>query len=174
MQFTFGLLLSRKIILIRHCSGRQEDLNPVFSDRISCGYIGCNIANWMEFMWWNNQPSLYSRNFDSSRDYVLGVLEIRNPALYMGDQKFWTSPVYLGGEKFWILSFVFVGDQKFRILSCDLKFWNLSSVLWRIRSSESSPALFGGSGILNCLAFSVEEPLKTRNCETHLVDSYAS
>ena len=28
--------------------------------------------------------------------------------------------------------------------------------------------LFGGSEILNCLSFSMEEPLETRNSENHL------
>ena len=44
MHFTLGLLLSGEIILIRHCSGRQLDLNPVFNDEISCGYIDATLA----------------------------------------------------------------------------------------------------------------------------------
>ena len=65
----------------------------------------------------NKQSSLYSRNFDPSRDYVLGGLEFRNPVLSVGDQKFWKSPLYLGDQKFWIPYCVFAGDQKFLILS---------------------------------------------------------
>ena len=37
-----------------------------------------------------------------------------------------------------------------------------------IRNSEPSPVLFGGSGILNRLSFSMEEPLETRNSKNHL------
>ena len=138
-------------------------------------------GNWIQFMWWNNQSSLYSRII--SCDFNLRFVTAFNPEKYifcpsgcLGDQKFWflselcswgfrnsESCSMCGRSEIQRPVLCSLGDQNFWILYCvfvgDQKFSVLSCVVWEIRKFESSLVLH-------------EELLETRNSENHL-DSYA-
>ena len=169
VHFTLGLFLSIEIIMIRNCSCGQKDLNSVFNDEISCGYIRCNAGNWIKLIWWNNQIQS-NPLLTLTSDLLLLWAQRKQYFLLsgcLGDQKFWflsglcswglrntescsvgdqifrviswvlwgirisdsglTCMCSLGDQEFWILSHVFVGDQKFSILSCLLTLLTL----WR-------------------------------------------
>ena len=134
MHFTFGLFLSRKFILISHCSGGQQDLNPVFNDKISCAYtLDATLVIEYSLCGGTISPRFTPESFLAtltSDSWLL--LTQRN--IYFVHQVVWvirnsdSSQNYvLGGSE--IRNPVpCVGDQKFRGLSC---------VLWGIRISES-------------------------------------
>ena len=133
---------SRKDILIRHFSGRQQDLNPVFNDM---------IVHWIH--WWLSKVyveelviCLQFTPGSFNIDFNLRFCDCLSPERkiifllgFLGDQKFWfllrLCPL---GTRTW--GSCAVGDQKFRMLLCvivgDQKFWIFSCVLWGIRNSE--------------------------------------
>ena len=171
-------MLSRKNILIRHCSGRQQERKRVFKGKIKC---------WIKFIQpvsWNNHflTLLQNHELTSTSDFetfhCFGTTE-KNVSEFLwsclGYQKFCFHDCILGGS---LISCVvggsqilnplqcYLGDQKFLILSCVVwgteseiltplpcclgvqKFWLLSFVVREIRNSESSPVLFRGSEIV--------------------------
>ena len=135
MHFTFGLLIvikknySDKPLLRRTA---RFNLNPDFNNLISCGYFGCNIDNWIEFMWWNNEYSLCSRILYCDLWLLLAQ---RNKYIFLSIRLLRWSEIFIP------LGTMFLGVQKFGILFH----------VWEIRNSEACPVFFGGSKFLNPL-----------------------
>ena len=130
MHFTFGLLLSRKIILISHCSGVQQDFNPVFNDRISCAYIGCNsLVIEYSLCGGTISPRFTPESFLAtltSDSWLL--LTQRNKYIFLSIRLFGWSEILINlGSMFFGFrnsESCSVGHKKFRVLSC---------ILWGIR-----------------------------------------
>ena len=137
MHFTFGLLSSRKIILISHCSGGQQDLNPVFNDKISCAYtLDATLVIEYSLCGGTISPRFTPESFLAtltSDSWLL--LTQRNKYISLSIRLFGWSEILIP------LRTMFLGVQKFGILFH----------VWEIRNSEACPVYFGGSEFLNPL-----------------------